>query len=184
MNEQIKLAEEKMDKALQHLSAEFASIRAGRAHPGILDKVTVDYYGAPTPVNQMAAVTVSEARILLIQPWDASMIKAINKALLASDIGITPTDDGKVIRLVFPQLTEDRRKEICKSIKKYGDETKVAVRNIRRDTMEKFKALKKNSEITEDELKDAEKKIQNITDKYCAQTDSMVSDKEKEVMSL
>ena len=169
MNEQIKLAEEKMDKALQHLSAEFASIRAGRANPGILDKVTVDYYGAPTPVNQMAAVTVSEARILLIQPWDASMIKAINKALLASDIGITPTDDGKVIRLVFPQLTEDRRKEICKSIKKYGDETKVAVRNIRRDTMEKFKALKKNSEITEDELKDAEKKIQNITDKYCAQ---------------
>ncbi len=133
--------------------------------PGILDKVTVDYYGTPTPVNQMAAVTVSEARILLIQPWDASMIKAINKALLASDIGITPTDDGKVIRLVFPQLTEDRRKEICKSIKKYGDETKVAVRNVRRDTMEKFKTMKKNSEITEDELKDAEKKIQNITDK-------------------
>ena len=112
------------------------------------------------------------------------MIKAINKALLASDIGITPTDDGKVIRLVFPQLTEDRRKEICKSIKKYGDETKVAVRNVRRDTMEKFKAMKKNSEITEDELKDAEKKIQNITYKFCTQTDSMVSDKEKEVMSL
>lgn len=184
MNEHIKLAEEKMDKALQHLAAEFASIRAGRANPSILDKVTVDYYGTPTPVNQMAAVTVSEARILLIQPWDASMIKAINKALLASDIGITPTDDGKVIRLVFPQLTEDRRKEICKSIKKYGDETKVAVRNVRRDTMEKFKAMKKNSEITEDELKDAEKKIQNITDKFCTQTDSMVSDKEKEVMSL
>ena len=176
--------EEKMKKTIESLEKEYSTIRAGRANPGILDKVTVDYYGTPTPVNQMAAVTVSEARILLIQPWDASMIKAINKALLASDIGITPTDDGKVIRLVFPQLTEDRRKEICKSIKKYGDETKVAVRNVRRDTMEKFKTMKKNSEITEDELKDAEKKIQNITDKFCTQTDSMVSDKEKEVMSL
>ena len=176
--------EEKMKKTIESLEKEYSTIRAGRANPGILDKVTVDYYGPPTPVNQMAAVTVSEARILLIQPWDASMIKAINKALLASDIGITPTDDGKVIRLVFPQLTEDRRKEICKSIKKYGDETKVAVRNVRRDTMEKFKTMKKNSEITEDELKDAEKKIQNITDKFCTQTDSMVSDKEKEVMSL
>ena len=184
MNEHIKLAEEKMDKALQHLAAEFASIRAGRANPGILDKVTVDYYGTPTPVNQMAAVTVSEARILLIQPWDASMIKAINKALLASDIGITPTDDGKVIRLVFPQLTEDRRKEICKSIKKYGEECKVAVRNVRREAMDKMKAKKKDGELTEDDMKSGEKDVQKLTDKYCDKVDEHVSDKEKEIMSI
>ena len=184
MKPDLKPYETKMMKTLDVLAENLAGIRAGRANASVLNKISVDYYGTASPISQVASVSSPDPRTLTIQPWDASMIKAINKALLASDIGITPTDDGKVIRLVFPQLTEDRRKEICKSIKKYGDETKVAVRNIRRDTMEKFKALKKNSEITEDELKDAEKKIQNITDKYCAQTDSMVSDKEKEVMSL
>ena len=159
MKEQLNLAKEKMNKSLKSLGNEFASIRAGRANPAILDKVTVDYYGVPTPVNQMAAVSVSEARILVIQPWDKSQLKAIEKAIQASDIGINPTDDGNSIRLVFPQLTEDRRKELCKSIKKYGEECKVAVRSIRRDTMEKFKSMKKNAEITEDDLKDCEKKV-------------------------
>ena len=154
-----------MTKSLNALGNEFASIRAGRANPGVLDKVMVDYYGAPTPVNQMAAVSVSEARILVIQPWDKSTLKLIEKAIQASDIGIQPVNDGNVIRLAFPQLTEDRRKELCKSIKKYGEECKVTVRSIRRDTMEKYKAMKKNSEITEDDLKDCEKKVQDLTDK-------------------
>ncbi len=184
MKEQLKLAEEKMQKAVAHLEHEYAGIRAGRANPSILEKVAVDYYGTPTPINQMAAVSVAEARILLIQPWDASMLKAINKAILASDIGITPTDDGKVIRLVFPQLTEDRRKEITKTLKKYGDEAKVSVRAIRRDFLEKCKTMKKNGEITEDDQKDAEKQAQTLTDKYCAEVDKLVATKEKEVMSL
>ena len=184
MKEQLNLAKEKMNKSLKSLGNEFASIRAGRANPAILDKVTVDYYGVPTPVNQMAAVSVSEARILVIQPWDKSQLKAIEKAIQASDIGINPTDDGNSIRLVFPQLTEDRRKELCKSIKKYGEECKVAIRSIRRDTMEKFKTMKKNSEITEDDLKDCEKKVQDLTDKFCADVDKAVAEKEKEVMSI
>ena len=144
----------------------------------------VDYYGSPTPINQMAAVSVAEARILVVQPWDVSTLKSIEKAILASDVGITPTNDGKVLRLVFPQLTEDRRKELCKSVKKYGEESKVAVRSIRRDSIEKFKAMKKNSEITEDDLKDCEKKVQNLTDDFCAQIDKMVAEKEKEIMSI
>ena len=144
----------------------------------------VDYYGVPTPIQQMAAVSVSEARILVIQPWAASPLKAIEKAILASDIGITPTNDGKVLRLAFPQPTEDRRKELCKSIKKLGEEAKVAVRNVRRDSIEKLKAKKKASELTEDEVKDGEKKIQNLTDKYCASVDQLVSEKEKEIMSI
>lgn len=184
MKEQLNFAKEKMNKSLKSLGNEFASIRAGRANPAILDKVTVDYYGVPTPVNQMAAVSVSEARILVIQPWDKSQLKAIEKAIQASDIGINPTDDGNSIRLVFPQLTEDRRKELCKSIKKYGEECKVAVRSIRRDTMEKFKSMKKNAEITEDDLKDCEKKVQDLTDKFCADVDKAVAEKEKEVMSI
>lgn len=184
MKEQLNLAKEKMNKSLKSLGNEFASIRAGRANPAILDKVTVDYYGVPTPVNQMAAVSVSEARILVIQPWDKSQLKAIEKAIQASDIGINPTDDGNSIRLVFPQLTEDRRKELCKSIKKYGEECKVAVRSIRRDTMEKFKSMKKNAEITEDDLKDCEKKVQDLTDKFCTDVDNAVAEKEKEVMSI
>lgn len=184
MKEQINIAKEKMNKSLNALGNEFASIRAGRANPAVLDKVQVDYYGAPTPVNQMAAVSVAEARILVIQPWDRSTLKLIEKAILASDIGINPTNDGNVIRLVFPQLTGDRRKELCKDIKKYGEECKVTIRSIRRDTMDKFKAMKKNSEITEDDLKDCEKKVQDLTDKFCADVDKAVSAKEKEIMTV
>lgn len=184
MKEQFNAAKEKMNKSLNSLANEFASIRAGRANPGVLDKVMVDYYGAPTPVNQMAAVSVSEARILVIQPWDKSTLKLIEKAIQASDIGIQPVNDGNVLRLAFPQLTEDRRKELCKSIKKYGEECKVTVRSIRRDTMEKYKAMKKNSEITEDDLKDCEKKVQDLTDKMCDDIDKMVADKEKEIMTV
>lgn len=184
MKEKMKKAEEKMNKSVERLKGEFASIRAGRANPAVLDKVMVDYYGTPTPINQMAAVSVSEARILVIQPWDASSIKAIEKAILTSDVGITPTNDGKALRLVFPQPTEDRRKELCKEIKKYGEETKVAIRSIRRDTMEAYKKMKKDSEITEDDLKTCEKDIQNLTDKFCKNIDTLVSEKEHEVMSL
>ncbi|MDE6540305.1 MAG: ribosome recycling factor [Ruminococcus sp.] len=184
MKEQINNAKEKMNKTLNSLGNEFASIRAGRANPAVLDKVLVDYYGAPTPVNQMAAISVAEARILVIQPWDRSTLKLIEKAILASDIGINPTNDGNVIRLVFPQLTGDRRKELCKDIKKYGEECKVTIRSIRRDTMDKFKAMKKNSEITEDDMKDCEKKVQDLTDKFCAEVDKAVSAKEKEIMTV
>ena len=173
-----------MNKSLNALSNEFASIRAGRANPAVLDKVFVDYYGTQTPVNQMAAISVAEARILVIQPWDRSTLKLIEKAILASDIGINPTNDGSVIRLVFPQLTEERRKDLCKDIKKYGEECKVTVRSIRRDTMDKFKVMKKNSEITEDDLKDCEKKVQDLTDKFCAEVDKAVSAKEKEIMTV
>ncbi len=184
MKEQLNIAKEKMNKSLNALNNEFASIRAGRANPAVLDKVMVDYYGAPTPVNQMAAISVAEARILVIQPWDKSSLKLIEKAILASDIGITPTNDGTAIRLVFPQLTEDRRKELCKTIKKYGEEAKVTIRNIRRDSMDKFKTMKKNSEITEDDMKDCEKKVQDLTDKFCADVDKSVAEKEKEIMSI
>ena len=184
MKETINQAKEKMTKCINSLGNEFASIRAGRANPGVLDKVTVDYYGAPTPVNQMAAVSVSEARILVIQPWDKSTLKLIEKAIQASDIGINPTNDGSVIRLAFPQLTEDRRKELCKTIKKYGEECKVTIRSVRRDTMDKLKKMQKASEITEDDLKDCEKKVQDITDKCCADADKLVADKEKEIMTV
>ncbi|MBR5513271.1 MAG: ribosome recycling factor [Ruminococcus sp.] len=184
MKETINLAKEKMTKSLNALDKEFAAVRAGRANPAVLDKVMVDYYGAPTPVNQMAAISVSEARILVIQPWDKSSLKLIEKAIQASDIGINPTNDGNVLRLAFPQLTEERRKELCKSIKKYGEDCKVAIRSIRRDTMDKLKAMKKNSEITEDDLKDCEKKVQDLTDKFCADADKAVADKEKEIMTV
>ncbi len=180
----LKDAEDKMGKAIGRLEHEFTTIRAGRANPAVLDKVMVDYYGAPTPINQMAAVSVSEARILVIQPWDMTTLKAIEKAILASDVGITPTNDGKVLRLVFPQLTEDRRKELCKTIKKYGEESKVAVRNVRRDAMEKMKSMKKNSELTEDEMKNGEKDVQKLTDRFCDDIDKLVTEKKKEVMSL
>ncbi len=184
MKEQLDITKEKMSKSLNSLGNELASIRAGRANPAILDKVMVDYYGAPTPINQMAAISVAEARILVIQPWDATSLKAIEKAILASDVGITPTNDGKALRLAFPQLTEERRKELCKSIKKYGEECKVAIRSIRRDSIEKFKAMKKNSEITEDDMKDCEKKVQDLTDKFCADVDKEIAAKEKEIMSI
>jgi ribosome recycling factor len=144
----------------------------------------VDYYGAPTPINQMAAVSVSESRILVIQPWDISTLKLIEKAILTSDIGITPTNDGKVIRLVFPQPTEEKRKELCKEVKKLGEDTKVAIRSIRRDAIDDFKKMKKNSEISEDEQKDLENDIQKLTDKFCKNIDGLVADKEKEIMSL
>ncbi len=184
MNERIKKADEKMTKSVERLKGEFASIRAGRANPAVLDKAVVDYYGVPTPINQMAAVSVAEARILVIQPWDISTLKAIEKAIMTSDIGITPTNDGKVIRLVFPQPTEEKRKELCKEIKKYGEETKVAVRSVRRDALEALKTSKKDGEITEDDLKDLEKEVQNITDKHCKNIDNLVSEKEKEIMSI
>ena len=184
MKEQLDITKEKMSKSLNSLGNELASIRAGRANPAILDKVMVDYYGAPTPINQMAAISVAEARILVIQPWDATSLKAIEKAILASDVGITPTNDGKALRLAFPQLTEERRKDLCKSIKKYGEECKVAIRSIRRDSIEKFKAMKKNSEITEDDMKDCEKKVQDLTDKFCADGDKEIAAKEKEILSI
>lgn len=173
-----------MTKTIDRLKSDFASLRAGRANPAVLDKVTVDYYGAPTPIQSMAAVSVAEARILMIQPWDITSLKAIEKAILASDIGITPNNDGKVIRLTFPQLTEERRKDLCKGVKKSGEDAKVSVRNIRRDTMEKFKTMKKNNEITEDDMKDCEKKVQKLTDRFCEEVDKLVAEKEKEIMSI
>lgn len=184
MKEQLKLAEEKMKKTLQVLAGDYAAIRAGRANPAVLDKIVVDYYGAPTPIPQMAAVSVSEARVLVIQPWDASTLTPIQKAIQTSDLGINPTNDGKVIRIMFPQLTEERRKEITKDVSKLCEESKVAIRSIRRDAIDKFKAMKKNSEITEDDLKTAEKDIQTLTDKYCKEADDMSVKKEKEIMSV
>ena len=173
-----------MSKTLSGLVNNFATIRAGRATPAVLDRINVDYYGVPTQIQAMAAVSSPEPRVLLIQPWDKSTLKEIEKAILASDLGITPMNDGNVIRLNFPQPTEDRRKELCKSVKKYGEEAKVSVRNIRRDTMEKFKTMKKNGELTEDDQKDAEKKVQKLTDKYCEEVDKAVAEKEKEIMSI
>ncbi len=184
MKATINNSKEKMTKSLAALDKELATIRAGRANPAILDKIQVDYYGSPTPVNQMASVSVSEARILVIQPWDKSCLKLIEKAIQASDIGINPTNDGSVLRLAFPQLTEERRKELCKSVKKMGEDSKVAIRSIRRDTMDKLKTMKKNSEITEDDLKDCEKKVQDLTDKFCAEADQAVAAKEKEIMTV
>ena len=188
MNEMMKAkldaAEKKMKKVIDHLQSEFGSIRAGRANPAVLDKIPVDYYGTPTPINQVAAVSVSEGRNLLITPWDPSMIRPISKAILASELGINPTDDGKTIRLVFPQPTEDRRRELAKTVRKYGEEAKVAVRNARRDLMDAYKAMKKNSEITEDDMKSAEKKAQTLTDRYVEEVDKAVAEKEKEIMSL
>ena len=177
-------AKEKMEKSVNVMLADFAAVRAGRANPAVLDKIRVDYYGAPTPVNQMAAISVSEARVLVIQPWDKSTLKLINKAIQASDIGINPTDDGSVIRLVFPAPTEERRKELCKQVSKDGESAKVAIRNIRREAVDKLKAQKKANEISEDDLKDAEKDVQDLTDKYVKQIEKAVKEKEQEVMSL
>ncbi|MBU3806082.1 MAG: ribosome recycling factor [Candidatus Fournierella pullistercoris] len=176
--------EEKMQGALGHLARELASIRAGRANPSILDKVMVDYYGAPTPINQMAAVAVAEARILTITPWDPTLIHPIEHALLVSDIGINPTNDGRVIRLVFPAPTEERRRQLTKDVQKLGEETKVAVRNVRREAMDKFKALKKNNEITEDDQKNLEEEMQKITDKFVKQVDKDCEAKNKEIMEI
>ena len=174
----------KMEKTIKNLLSEFTTIRAGRANAAILDKINVDYYGTPTPINQMAAVSVTEARILLIQPWDASTIRTIEKAIQASDIGINPQNDGKIIRLVFPPLTEERRKEIVKNIAKLAEEAKIAVRSIRRDSIEKLKTQKKSSIITEDDLKDGEKKMQELTDKFCKEIDTEAAKKNKEIMEI
>ena len=183
MDERIQVYETKMGKTLNALESELTTIRAGRANPHILDKLTVDYYGAPTPIQQVANVSVPEARMIQIQPWEKSMLKAIEKAILTSDIGINPTNDGTSIRLVFPELTEDRRKELAKDVKKKGEEAKVAVRNIRRDGNVAFKKLK-GTEISEDEIKDLEDELQKITDKYIAQVDKMVEAKSKEIMTV
>ena len=161
-----------------------STIRVGRANPAVLNKIAADYYGVPTPIPQMAAISVAEARILVIQPWDRSSLKAIEKAILMSDIGINPQNDGTSIKIVFPPLTEERRKEICKKVQKNGEDSKVAIRSIRRDAMDTFKVQKKNSEITEDDLKIYEKDIQELTDKYCKDIDKIVSDKEKEVIEV
>ena len=184
IKEKLDFAEKNMKKVIERLQKEYGTIRAGRANPAVLDKVPVDYYGTPTPINQVAAVAVSEGRMLLITPWDPAMIRPISKAILASELGITPTDDGKTIRLVFPQPTEDRRKELAKTAKKYGDEAKVAIRNERRDLLDKFKKLKKDSELTEDDQADAEKKAKKLTDRYTEEIDKIVAEKEKEIMSL
>ena len=184
MNELIKNTEEKMLKTLGVLERDYKAIRAGRANVAVLDRITVDYYGCPTPVQQMAAVSVPEPRILMIQPWDASTLKSIEKAILTSDIGINPQNDGRVIRLAFPPLTEERRKEICKEVKKVAEDTKVAIRNTRRDALEKLKGLKKANTITEDDEANGEKKIQNLTDKYCKEIDVMAADKEKEILEI
>ena len=182
MNERVKVHEVKMQKSLESLKEEYASIRAGRANPHLLDKIKVDYYGAPSAIQAVANVSVPEARIIQIQPWEAKMVKEISKAIINSDLGITPSDDGKVIRLIFPELTEDRRKELVKDIKKKGENAKVAIRNIRRDAND---AVKKNSgEMSEDEVKNTESDIQKLTDKYVAMVDKMVEDKSKEIMTI
>ncbi len=176
--------EEKMKKTINVLKDNLAGIRAGRANPAILDKLTIDYYGAPTPIQQIATVSVPEARVILIQPWEAKLLKDIEKEIQKSDIGINPNNDGKVIRLVFPALTEERRKELTKQAKKEGEESKVAIRSIRRDSIEGMKAKKKSGEITEDDLKDAEKDIQNLTDKFIADIDKIIEAKDKEIMEV
>ena len=176
--------EEKMNKTINALAESLAEVRAGRANPAILNKVKIDYYGTPTPINQVAGISVPEARLIVIQPWDASILKEIEKEILKSEIGINPNNDGKVIRLAFPELTEERRKELVKDIKKMGEESKVAIRSVRRDGIDEAKAKQKNSEITEDELKGAEDQIQKLTDKKVAQIDEMISAKEKEIMSV
>ena len=176
--------EERMKKAVSVLEDQLANVRAGRANPKILDKVQVSYYGVPTPINQVANIMVPEARLIAIQPWDASLLKEIEKAILEANIGINPNNDGKVIRLVFPELTEDRRKELVKDIKKMSEDNKIAIRNIRRDAIDDYKAKQKNSEITEDDLHSAEEDIQKLTDKYIGKIESVIDAKEKEIMSL
>ena len=175
---------EKMEKCLDALERDYKAIRAGRANPAILDKVMVDYYGCATPINQMAAISVPEPRMLMIQPWDASTLKEIEKAINTSDIGINPSNDGKVIRLSFPPLTEDRRKELVKDISKRAEEAKVAIRNVRRDAMDDLKKLKKDNEITEDDQKNGEKKLQDITDSYIKQSEEIEKKKEQEILAL
>ena len=184
MQAQLKKADETMGRRIDHMCKEFSEIRAGRANPAVLDKVKVDYYGTPTPVNQVASVSVPEARIITIQPWDASILNDIMKAIQTSDIGINPQNDGKMLRLTFPPLTEDRRKEIVKDVAKLGENTKVQIRNVRRDSLDDLKKMKKNGDLTEDDLKNGEKKVQDLTDKFIKKTDAMTAEKQKEIMEL
>ncbi len=184
MKELLKVTEEKMNKTVGVLERDYKSIRAGRANVSVLDRITVDYYGVPTPIQQMAAVSIPEPRVLMIQPWDASTLKEIEKAILVSDIGINPQNDGRIIRLSFPPLTEERRKEIVKDVHKAAEDNKVAIRNTRRDAIEKLKALKKDNTITEDDVTDGEKKIQNLTDKFCKEIDGLAAIKEKEILEI
>lgn len=174
----------KMDKTLDHLQEEFGAVRAGRANAKVLDRITVEYYGSETPLNGVATITSPDARTLVISPWDTKLLKDIQKAIQSSDLGINPQNDGKVVRLVFPQLTEERRKELSKQVKKYAEDGKVAMRNVRRDGMDYVKKLKKNSEITEDEQKKAEKDLQDMLDKYIKKVDEALAAKEKELMSI
>lgn len=183
MDERIQKYEDKMKKTLASLDSELATIRAGRANPHILDKLTVDYYGAPTPLQQVANITVPEARMIQIQPWESSLIKGIEKAILVSDLGLNPSNDGKVIRLVFPELTEERRKELVKDVKKKGEGAKVAVRNIRRDANDAFKKLAKQ-DVSEDEIKELEDQIQKLTDKYIKEVDKAIENKSKEILTV
>lgn len=184
MNDKIKPFEEKMQKSYNNLLDEFGSIRAGRANPHVLDQLRVDYYGAPTLIQSVANVSVPEARMIQIQPWEGSMLKEIEKAILVSDLGINPTNDGKCIRLVFPELTEERRKDLAKDIKKKGEGAKVAVRNIRRDANDSMKKLGKSGDVSEDEIKDLESQVQKVTDKYIAEIDKAVAEKTKEIMTV
>lgn len=178
------IIKEKMDKSIDNLKERFSEVRAGRANPAILNKVKIDYYGTPTPINQVAGISVPEARMIVIQPWDASILKDIEKAINAAEIGINPNNDGKVIRLNFPELTEERRKELVKEIKKMAEEAKVAVRNSRRDGIDMAKKAQKDGEMTEDELKQAENKVQELTDKAIAEIDKVLENKEAEILSI
>ena len=184
MKEVIKKCEEKMTKTWENLDGEFSNIRAGRANPNLLNRIMVEYYGTPTPMQQVGNISVPEPRIIQINPWEKSLLKAIEKAILASDLGITPTNDGTSIRLVFPELTEERRKELVKDIKKKGEAAKVAVRNVRRDANDTLKKMEKSTDITEDERKEGEEKIQKMTDKYVAKIDKSVENKSKEIMTV
>ncbi|MCC2230275.1 ribosome recycling factor [Hominifimenecus microfluidus] len=184
MDEMLLTFEDKMEKTMENLGSEFAAIRAGRANPALLNKIMVDYYGTPTPIQQVANISVPEARMMQIQPWDKSLIKAIEKAINTSDLGINPGNDGTVIRLVFPELTGERRKELAKDVKKKGDAAKVAIRNIRRDANDKIKKAEKAGEMTEDDVKTAENDIQKMTDKYIAKVDKATEEKTKEIMTV
>lgn len=184
MQEHLKLYEDKMEKSLDVLLDEYASIRAGRANPHVLDRLRIDYYGTPTPIQQVGNVTVPEARMIVIQPWEKSLLKEIEKAILVSDLGINPTNDGNVIRLVFPELTEERRKDLAKNVKKKGEGAKVAIRNIRRDAMDSIKKMEKAGDISEDDLKQGEEKIQKITDKMIEKVDKAIETKTKEIMTV
>ena len=184
MQEHLKLYEDKMEKSLDVLLDEYASIRAGRANPHVLDRLRIDYYGTPTPIQQVGNVTVPEARMIVIQPWEKSLLKEIEKAILVSDLGINPTNDGNVIRLVFPELTEERRKDLAKDVKKKGEGAKVAIRNIRRDAMDSIKKMEKAGDISEDDLKQGEENIQKITDKMIEKVDKAIETKTKEIMTV